>query len=770
MSFGNIAAARTAPVQSYLRYRPAQLVVVAALLYLAAYSIGLIVRPGEGYLRIQSNLIYNLAPLAALILSAVAIRRGSGRERLGWICLAGVLLTWQIGDWTFTYYDFVKNSSPPFPGISDAAYYPGYFAFIVAIPLLIFPEQRLKDSRWLFDAAIIVVISGALGWQYIMRPTLADGGAGVFAGAVALGYPLLDLAILTALVVTLYASGWRYSVLALVLTGAAFFQIASDVVYSYVLNTTGYDNVGNPVELGWLVAYLLIATSFVLPREAAQTQAGRHATPSIIGLALPYALSVPLIALVVVTAAQGSPPLVLLGGAIAAVALVVARQALTLQQNYDLLVRTANYDDLTDLPNRHRFRDVLSRVLSSQRDPEGALALLALDDFKAVNDSLGHDIGDQVLTRVAGLLQERMAGDERAARVGGDEFALVLSDVDPARAEALVQQLLRDLQERPFLLDGQLVRVSASAGIAVFGQHGSTESDLLASADLALLEAKALGGNKARLFEPGHRARALTEARLRLKERISEALEEDRFVLHCQPIVNLATGRCSDYEVLVRMLDDQGEPMLPAAFLDVAERVGLIQEIDRWVVRRALRLLAAEQRRGRATRFAVNLSGKAFEDPALKRLIRGELGAGMDATGIVFEVTETAAIANLDKAQAFIGDLKELGCRFALDDFGVGFSSFSQLKNLPVDILKIDGSFIRHLPADEVDQHLVRAIVALARGLRLETVAEFVQDEATVGLLGQIGVDYGQGYYLGRPAPVEELLAGGSDISTRRAA
>jgi EAL domain-containing protein (putative c-di-GMP-specific phosphodiesterase class I) len=291
-----------------------------------------------------------------------------------------------------------------------------------------------------------------------------------------------------------------------------------------------------------------------------------------------------------------------------------------------------------------------------------------------------------------------------------------------------------------------------------FPDHGGTVDDLLRNAGLAIYEAKAAGGNRARVYDPESHAQALTGARLVWKERISGALEEDRFLLYCQPIVDLRTGDLFEYEALLRMVDEDGQILAPTAFLDVAERFGLIGDIDRWVVRRAIGLLADHQRAGRAIRLSVNLSGKAFDDAELLRLIRRELAAAGVDPRLTLEVTETAAIADLDRAQEFISSLKELGCRFALDDFGVGFSSFSQLKHLPVDYLKIDGSFVRDLPRDEVDQRLVKTMVDLARALGRQTIAEFVQDEETVQLLRALGADYGQGNHLGQPVPAAEIL------------
>ena len=382
-----------------------QLAALCGLLFLGAYAAAVILRPSETYLRIQSNLVYNIVPLLALGLCVLPIRKSRGRERLGWLCLAALLVSWQIGDWTFTYYDFAKNVEPPFPGLTDLAYYPGYLAFIAAIPLLTFPEQRLRDRRWLIDAAIVMLVAGAIGWEFLMQPVLADSGGDTFAGAVALGYPLLDLALLTTLVVTLYASGGNVSMTVLLLAAAALSQITADSAYTYALTTTGYDNLGNPMELGWLAAYLLLAICFLIPGERIRRPATSR--PSLAGLVLPYALALPLLSLLVLGAVRDHPSLVLLAATIAAVGLVVFRQFLTLRESFALLLRAANFDELTGLPNRRRFQDEIQRqrTRGRARDPTGAVIRIGIDDLKVVNDSLGHRAGDEVLVRAAEALR-----------------------------------------------------------------------------------------------------------------------------------------------------------------------------------------------------------------------------------------------------------------------------------------------------------------------------------------------------------------------------
>lgn len=422
----------------------------------------------------------------------------------------------------------------------------------------------------------------------------------------------------------------------------------------------------------------------------------------------------------------------------------------------------ADHDTLTGLFNRRRFQQELSRHLAraSKRGPGGALLFLDLDNFKYVNDTFGHPAGDQLLVTLAELVQERVGESGILARLGGDEFAVLLPKAGAEQAQALAGQIAHAVGHRTLVVEGQPISITVSVGIALFPRHGKSVEELLARADLAMYRAKEDGGNRICLYSADQDQHLQMQFRLTWAALIREALEQDRFVLHLQPILDLKHGRVSQYEVLVRMVGDAGELILPGVFLDVAERSGLIRDIDRWVVRRAIRMLADQGLAGKDACLEVNLSGKAFADGELLPLIQHELAAcGVNPAQLVFEITETAAIANLTEARHFITTLKSLGCGFALDDFGVGFSSFSRLKHLPVDYLKIDGNFVRDLSHNEVDQHLVKAMVEVAQRLGKQTIAESVGDAETVRLLRELGVDYAQGYHIGRPGAVDEALS-----------
>jgi diguanylate cyclase (GGDEF)-like protein/PAS domain S-box-containing protein len=424
----------------------------------------------------------------------------------------------------------------------------------------------------------------------------------------------------------------------------------------------------------------------------------------------------------------------------------------------------ANHDSLTGLLNRRayerRLEDHLQR--GERYGHDGAVLVIDLDDFKEVNDTLGHRAGDELIVRVAGALASRVRESDTLARLGGDEFAILTPTGGVAEAERLAESLLETVRhERAARGPGGRARpITASIGIAPLARAvGLSAEEALINADLAMYDAKEAGRDRSETYGGPGRGQARIEARLEWVERIRAALDEDRLVLHAQPVVETATGRTTQHELLVRMLDVHGDLIQPGSFLPIAERFGLIREIDRWVVTRAIGMLAEQRAAGVLPTVEINLSGHSLGDPELAEYIGRELRAAqVDARQLIFEVTETTAIDNIAAARTFAEQLGELGCRFALDDFGAGFGSFYYLKHLPFDFIKIDGEFVRNCTADRTDRLVIGAVVELARGMGKRTIAEFVGDAATLKTLGELGVDYAQGFHLGRPAPLENWL------------
>jgi len=419
-----------------------------------------------------------------------------------------------------------------------------------------------------------------------------------------------------------------------------------------------------------------------------------------------------------------------------------------------------DHDFLTGLLNRRHFEQELAKETerSARYGGPGAVLLIDLDNFKDVNDTFGHRAGDDVLKGVAGLLRQRLRHTDIVARIGGDEFAALLTQTDAEQAQIVADEVVKALGRETAVLADQTIRITASVGVAMF--DGLTDVEVLAYADIAMYEAKETGRNRFEMYRPLKGGRERVSARLAEADRIRRALEEDRLILYCQPILDLDTNKICQYEFLLRLPDEEsGEPLPPSAFLYRAERSGLIQSIDAWVVRRAIALIAAHAREGHKLVLNVNLSGKSIGDRKLAEVVEEALAAArIDPGQLIFEFTETVAISNIEEAKAFAIRLHGLGCRFALDDFGAGFGSFYYLKSFPFDYLKIDGDYIRGLNTNPMNQLVISAIVSIARGMGKKTVAEFVADEQTARLLLKLGVDFAQGYHIGIPRPVSEVL------------
>jgi len=436
----------------------------------------------------------------------------------------------------------------------------------------------------------------------------------------------------------------------------------------------------------------------------------------------------------------------------------------------EALAQLADQDPLTGIHNRRAFQTELERFV--ERGETGAVVVFDLDHFKDINDTLGHGAGDEIVARVARLLGRRLRKTDVLARLGGDEFAAILVGVDRAEALRVTEELLRVVRDQSVLVDpGHPIGLTASAGMVLFEEDCALSAEeLIVSADIAMYDAKGGGRDRVAISVEMEERQAQMTERMAWSQRMRIALERDGFVLFQQPVVDLATGLPKSHELLLRMRGDDGELIPPAAFLPIAEQSGLIVEIDRWVTRQAIETLARQLERGSPLRLAVNLSGASVSDPEMLELIERLLeGRHLPRGSLIFEVTETAAIVNIDHARAFAARLAELGCELALDDFGAGFGSFYYLKRLPFDYLKIDGDFIRQLTSSREDQLVVRAIVQIAQGLGKRTVAEFVGDQETLLLLRELGVDDGQGFHLGKPAPLELLLADSEGSVSSRA-
>jgi diguanylate cyclase (GGDEF)-like protein len=415
-----------------------------------------------------------------------------------------------------------------------------------------------------------------------------------------------------------------------------------------------------------------------------------------------------------------------------------------------------DHDQLTGLRNRHGFERVLGEALTSANGSRpGALVKFGMDNFRHLNASRGRETCDLVLTSVASLVASVTLEEGAAGRIGGDTFAVFLPKADREQAEAVSRHVLASVEAADLDVEHGGIRATMSAGITLLDSPEMTPGDALLEADLAMARAKSAGRARIAVYTPAE-LRPFKATR-QWAEEIQRALESSSLELHCQPVRSMR-GSHVQWELLVRLPQPDGQLLPPASFLPTAQRFGFLERVDAWVVERACDLVEEHGRAGRRLDLEVNVSPRSLADEGFVELVAQRLTrSGIDAGALIFEVSEAMAVESLDEVRVFADQLKALGCRFALDNFGTRHASLTHLKHLPIDFVKIDGAFIRHLADDECDQRIVRAVIELAHGLDQRVIAAFVGDGQTLELLRAYGADYVQGFFVGRPRPIAEL-------------
>ncbi len=419
----------------------------------------------------------------------------------------------------------------------------------------------------------------------------------------------------------------------------------------------------------------------------------------------------------------------------------------------------AMHDSLTGLHNRHYFESTLEQLSedSKRNKRQHGLVYLDLDHFKIINDTFGHQKGDEVLREMSALLNRRIRKPDILCRLGGDEFAVLLRDVNAQAAQDFARDIQKIIGEFSFQLQEQRINLGCSIGVTMIDGSIPSAEEHFMRADIALYVAKGRGRNLIHVYDPKDNESDELRLRINISQKIRKAISEDRMVLYFQPIYDVVNSKISYYEALIRLREPNGTIVGPAEFIPALEAAGEMHLLDRWIIKLATRTLKEHPA---LNHIAINLSAQAFKDENLVPTILESLNVtGVNPNRITFELTESASLFNLNITQRVIAELHKLGCSFSVDDFGSGFSSFAYLKDLPADYIKLDGSFIQNLHKDTIDQALVKAMIQVIQALGKKAVAEYVENEEILHILKRMGIDFVQGYHIGRPAPVETLLA-----------
>lgn len=738
-------------------------VAIAAAVVLAAFSVWLIGGWTHGYaLKAVDDLVIVAVSLLALVFSIQAARAALGRLRLAWWMLVAALVSWNVGQIIWIYDELILLERP-FPSAADVFFV--LFPVIACGALLLFWNRSSGQYRSLIllDGVIVAGSLFIVSWLLVMGDLYKADATGRLEFFLSLAYPMFDLVVVTiAAVVLVSASPGQRAVMTLLTVGLIFMAVA-DSGYAYLSAQSEYAS-GDLIDIAWVAGLLLLAIAGAAARESTTDDAGESDMPGWASVWLPFA---PLmLAGGVLTAkppSAASGPVLAVG--LVLVFTVLARQFLAVQVSRQLLETVADQalrDPLTGLGNRALFSDRLDHALRMRARTGNSVGLLILDldDFKFINDTLGHAVGDELLKRAGGRIASTVGAGDTIARLGGDEFAVIIEG-DPALPGIVVRRVMEAF-ERPVYIDGRELSIRPSVGLAVAepAQSDMTADDLLKEADLAMYAAK-----RSRSAAPqfGHAApgtEAVEDEEPELLADLRRAIENREFTLVYQPKFRLAGGALVGVEALLRWPHPQRGLMLPDEFLPLVRRHGLIDPMTQFVIDTALDDARGWHGAGVDIPVAVNLfpaSLAALELPG--RLDRALAARGLDSSALTVEITEDALLDDLGRTRQVLAGLRERGISVAIDDFGSGYSALWYLRDLPVDEVKLDRNFVGPVATDPRAAAVVRAVIDLAHVLLMKTVAEGVENAATADWLRRHGCDIVQGYWFSPPMSALEVLS-----------
>jgi diguanylate cyclase (GGDEF)-like protein len=705
-----------------------------------AYAVGLLFHGDGANPLVDLGLGVVTQWVPAAVFWVATVRTGFRRPD---VLFATLAVTFNAAADTYYVWAMDAGGDLPFPSPADIGYLLFYPLMLAAVVALIRSQMRGLAWSVLLDGAV-----GALGAAAIMAALLgpvvtsAVNEPEALATGVAVAYPIFDMVLVAVIAGIASSPGLTMGPRWLLLVGGLLWFAAADVVYA-LLEVSGTYLVGLPLDAAWAVGLALMA---VWVDAAGRPRPGQPVADS-----TTPALFVPAVAVaaglgVLIVGTQVRQPAV----AVVLAGLTVTLAAIPLVFRQRLLRRQARTDDLTGLPNRRALYADAPALL--QRP--SALLLLDLDRFKEVNDSLGHDVGDHLLEQVSVRLQEALPRTAMLARLGGDEFAVLLRRAGAVEATALAGELGAALAA-PFALGTLAVQTRASIGIALFPDQGTELGDLLRRADMAMYKAKSArtGSHVYRSEDDSH-----GDTRLRTLQELRLALVGDQLLVHYQPKVSLLTGAVSGVEALVRWQHPDRGLLQPEEFLDLVEEAGLMHELTRVVLAQALDQALVWQTHGHALTIAVNVSASSLVNVDLpEQIVQMAADRGLPAAVLMLEITEDFLMGDRERARSVLTRLREAGIQIAVDDFGTGYSSLSYLRELPIDELKLDRSFVLPMSEDARAASLVASTIDLAHSLGLRMVAEGVETGAAYDELARFGCDHAQGFFMSRPVPAAEL-------------
>ena len=657
------------------------------------------------------------------------------------------------------YYQTILSVALPYPNWADWMWLTSYFFALAAFLYAIVVKSFSVPVRpFLFNLVLFMVLVLTFALQYVVEPMLLEAGYTKDSTFVSLAYPLLDLCLLIAIIIYYHLSTTHYErMLILFFSVGTVLQFVLDFIYVY-RGINDFANMGTLLDPVWQTCLLLKgAAGIYAQRNYSELNTGSPSDKKIIQGIFPYIAT--LFLLLIIVFKNYSEMNILVKGCAIALLLIVLRQASVVNKNKQLMNEykyLAYHDPLTGLGNRAKFKKDIEEVFTqSDTANKAALLLIDLDHFKGVNDTLGHQAGDQLLKQFSGKLQGVIKEKGTIYRMGGDEFLVLLPKISStsdaiAAAEGILARL-----SHPLFVEGNKFVITPSIGISMYPEHGQDVERLFRNADAAMYLAKEKGKNNYQLYNSALNDRLLE--RMQIETGLRRALEEKEFSLYYQPKVDLHSKRIVGMEALIRWEHPEWGLVSPFKFISVAEETGQIDPIGKWVLREACKQTKKWQTEGLPfIGVSVNVSVRQFEQNNFIQTVADILKeTNLSARFLELEITESV-IKDLKKSTEILQDLRELGVRTSIDDFGTGYSSLSTIRTLPIDVIKIDKSFIDDLE-DKVNQDLLKAIIGIGRSLGLEVIVEGIEEEQQMNKLLEYDCQFAQGYLFGKPMPAEEF-------------